>query len=162
MPVGYGRPGQAAAERPSGGLLLLINELGIGAPDALATFIRRWPGRFACVFKRSIESSRSLISLVEPVSGRRVIADPSILRRMLDRESKPAWLEMLSAREIETLRLIVDGLNNEGIVDRTQLELKTVERHINSIYSKIGASSDSSHPRVQAVTAYLSATAERV
>jgi DNA-binding CsgD family transcriptional regulator len=45
----------------------------------------------------------------------------------------------LSAREIEVLRLVAQGLSNEQIAARLALSLRTVERHLSNVYVKIGA-----------------------
>jgi DNA-binding CsgD family transcriptional regulator len=57
-------------------------------------------------------------------------------------------LSRLSAREIEVLRRIARGLSNQQIADEMVISVRTVERHINHIYAKLGV-----HNRAQA-TAY--------
>jgi DNA-binding CsgD family transcriptional regulator/pimeloyl-ACP methyl ester carboxylesterase len=54
----------------------------------------------------------------------------------------------LSAREAEVLRLIARGLSNQQIADELVISVRTVERHINHIYGKLGV-----HNKAQA-TAY--------
>jgi DNA-binding NarL/FixJ family response regulator len=46
----------------------------------------------------------------------------------------------LSEREVEVLRLAVQGLTNRQIADLLVLSPKTVGHHIENIYSKIGVS----------------------
>ena len=43
----------------------------------------------------------------------------------------------LSAREIEVLRLVADGLDNEEIAARLHLSTRTVERHLQNVYGKL-------------------------
>jgi DNA-binding NarL/FixJ family response regulator len=45
----------------------------------------------------------------------------------------------LSTRELEVLRLVAAGHSNREIADILSLSLRTVERHINNLYAKIGA-----------------------
>ena len=45
----------------------------------------------------------------------------------------------LTRREIEVLRLVCRGLSNEEIAAELVLSLRTVERHLSNIYTKIGA-----------------------
>jgi HD-GYP domain-containing protein (c-di-GMP phosphodiesterase class II)/DNA-binding CsgD family transcriptional regulator len=46
----------------------------------------------------------------------------------------------LTAREIEVLRLLARGLTNKQVGEQLEISPKTVGRHVESIYSKIGAS----------------------
>lgn len=61
-------------------------------------------------------------------------------------EHEPA-LEALSAREIQVLALMSQGLANKNIADRLGISAHTVKFHVSSILSKLGASS-----RTEAVT----------
>jgi non-specific serine/threonine protein kinase len=47
----------------------------------------------------------------------------------------------LSAREAEVLKLVAEGLTNVRIAERLFISPRTVDRHLNSAYRKIGASS---------------------
>lgn len=44
----------------------------------------------------------------------------------------------LTSREIDVLRLIAGGTNNDSIAEQLFLSVRTVERHISNIYSKLG------------------------
>jgi len=48
-----------------------------------------------------------------------------------------------TGRELEVLRLITEGKNNEEIAKRLFLSVRTVEKHITNIYSKVGVSGKS-------------------
>ncbi len=48
-----------------------------------------------------------------------------------------------TGRELEVLRLIANGKNNEEIADLLFLSIRTVEKHITNIYSKMGVSGKS-------------------
>jgi ATP/maltotriose-dependent transcriptional regulator MalT len=52
---------------------------------------------------------------------------------------QPDAVEALSAREVEVLRLIAEGLSNQEIADRLVLALSTIKTHTRNIYSKLGA-----------------------
>jgi DNA-binding CsgD family transcriptional regulator/tetratricopeptide (TPR) repeat protein len=49
-------------------------------------------------------------------------------------------LDRLSHREVEVLRLVAEGRSNQEIADELVLSVRTVERHLGSMYDKIGAS----------------------
>ncbi|MBI5302121.1 MAG: LuxR family transcriptional regulator [Chloroflexi bacterium] len=55
-------------------------------------------------------------------------------------------VEPLSARELEVLRAIADGMSNAEIAQRLVIEVSTVKRHINHIFSKLGVTT-----RIQAI-----------
>ena len=52
---------------------------------------------------------------------------------------KPAYPDGLTKREVEVLRLIAAGKSNREVATELVLSIRTVERHIFNIYSKINA-----------------------
>jgi LuxR family maltose regulon positive regulatory protein len=60
--------------------------------------------------------------------------------------SRPAWMESealvepLSKREMEIIRLIVEGYSNKEIAQKLYISLRTVKYHTTSIYSKLSVS----------------------
>jgi ATP/maltotriose-dependent transcriptional regulator MalT len=56
-----------------------------------------------------------------------------------DGNTNPSADPGLTRRETEVLRLIAGGLDNHGIAERLYISVRTVERHVSSIYGKIGA-----------------------
>jgi len=53
-----------------------------------------------------------------------------------------------TGRELEVLRLIADGKNNEDIAEKLFLSVRTVEKHLTNIYSKVGVSGKSARAYV--------------
>jgi DNA-binding CsgD family transcriptional regulator len=53
----------------------------------------------------------------------------------------PATIEGLSEREIEVLKLVAAGLSNLHIAEKLFLSPHTINRHLTSVYSKIGVGS---------------------
>jgi DNA-binding NarL/FixJ family response regulator len=47
----------------------------------------------------------------------------------------------LTAREVEVLHLVADGLSNTEIAERLVLSERTVHAHLRSIYDKLGVNS---------------------
>ncbi len=53
-----------------------------------------------------------------------------------------------TGRELEILRLISEGKNNEEIAEKLFLSIRTVEKHLTNIYSKLGVSGKSARAYV--------------
>ena len=64
----------------------------------------------------------------------------------------------LSSREVEVLSWMAKGFRNDTIAQVLSREVRTVERHINSIYGKHLIDYGSKDPKVTAALKYLQAT----
>jgi DNA-binding NarL/FixJ family response regulator len=65
-------------------------------------------------------------------------------------------LATLTEREREVLSLMAQGRNNAGIAETLFLTERAVEKHINSMFHKLGLSEEPNvHRRVMAVLAFL-------
>ncbi len=77
----------------------------------------------------------------EVAAGRRSLG-PEIRQLLVEeQELSSIPLEPLTARELEVLRLVVQGLRNGEIAQRLGVSIKTVETHLTSLYSKLGVQS---------------------
>ena len=61
--------------------------------------------------------------------------------------------DALSPRELEVLGLVAAGLTNEAIADRLSLSVRTVERHLSTIYAKLRLSGKAA--RAAAAVAFI-------
>ncbi len=69
-----------------------------------------------------------------------VVVDLALARALpLTRPQPP--VDALTARELDVLRLLVDGLSNRAIAQRLDISEHTVKFHLNAILSKFGAQS---------------------
>jgi DNA-binding NarL/FixJ family response regulator len=67
-------------------------------------------------------------------------------------------LAALTPREREILVLMAEGRSNQGIADRLVITLRAVERHVSTIFGKLGLPSTGTESRrVLAVLLYLHA-----
>lgn len=86
-------------------------------------------------------------SLLAPAVTRRLVAD--IVRSRRERAAEtaaPARLDTLTAREVETMRLLARGLSNAEIATMLFVSEHTVKTHVSNVLSKLGL-----RDRVQAV-----------
>ena len=61
--------------------------------------------------------------------------------RLLEREATQQRLgDLLTAREIELIKVVAEGLRSQAIADRLHIKEGTVRIHLNNIYKKLGLS----------------------
>jgi DNA-binding NarL/FixJ family response regulator len=91
---------------------------------------------------KSARGSEIRQAVHEIAAGKRSLA-PEVRRMLLAEESQVSAgeTEPLTARELEVLRLVVEGVRNSEIGQRLSISVKTVETHLTSIYGKLGVQS---------------------
>ena len=79
------------------------------------------------------------------------------VRRFMEPERRPSAAEpvqdLLSEREVEVLHLVAEGRDNDEVAAALHLSIRTVERHLQNIYAKLGLQGHSA--RVAAATRLL-------
>jgi DNA-binding NarL/FixJ family response regulator len=84
--------------------------------------------------------------------------DPDVIARLVGRKRPPGPLDQLTPREREVLALIAQGRSNAGVARELVVTVAAVERHVTSIFDKLGLhQSTEQHRRVLAVLQYLQA-----
>jgi DNA-binding NarL/FixJ family response regulator len=82
--------------------------------------------------------------------------DPEVVRRMLGRRRHEGPLDELSPREREVLALLAEGKSNQGIANELLVTSAAVEKHVTSIFQKLGFEMNpTDHRRVLAALTYL-------
>jgi predicted ATPase/DNA-binding CsgD family transcriptional regulator len=77
----------------------------------------------------------------------RAMSPEQVVEYALDRSTIPEpvapepYPAGLSAREVEVLRLVATGLTNAEVAKKLFISSRTVNRHLNSVYQKLGVSS---------------------
>ncbi len=90
------------------------------------------------------------------------VLDPAVATRVLaevaSSSGHDAGLDQLTAREREVLEFMAEGRSNQAIAERMFVTLRAVEKHVTSIFTKLGLpASGDDHRRVLAVLAFLRA-----
>jgi DNA-binding NarL/FixJ family response regulator len=118
--------------------------------------------RRAYLLKERVQGRGDLTRAVREVAAGRSIVDPRIVELLLaaQRRREDSRFDTLTQREQEILALVAEGLNNGAIAERIVITKRAVERHINSIFSKLGLA-DAEHfsRRVKAALLYLAGQA---
>jgi DNA-binding NarL/FixJ family response regulator len=84
--------------------------------------------------------------------------DPEVVSQMLGRRRAEDPLEALTPREREVLGLMAEGRTNRAIAEALVISERAVEKHVTSIFSKLGlTASTEDHRRVLAVLRFLEA-----
>src|SRR4051794_10350959 len=80
--------------------------------------------------------------------------DPEVVGRMLGRRHRQGPLDELSPREREVLAQLAEGKSNQGIAEALVVTSYAVEKHVRSIFHKLGLeTSPTEHRRVLAARA---------
>lgn len=92
---------------------------------------------------------RRLLSQLSEAAAGGAPLTPSIARRVVERFSTAAPAEPgLTPRELDVLRLLVEGLTYAETGERLGVSLNTVQTHVRSIYEKLEVSSKAEATRV--------------
>ncbi len=111
----------------------------------------------ALFLKQSLDKVDHLCQMITAVSQGQVILDPPLATFMFAGKPECPFLKQLTTRELEILSLLSQGYTNSAIAKTLFIDIKTVEHHLNSMYSKLKADPDynSKHLRVSAARLYL-------
>jgi DNA-binding NarL/FixJ family response regulator len=118
--------------------------------------IRDDPAGVGYLLKERVMRLGDLTDAVRRVAAGGSVIDPEVVSRLLGRRRSQSPLDELTSREREILALMAEGRSNAAIAERLSLEVRTVEGHVRTIFSKLGLEpTTEDHRRVLAVLAYL-------
>jgi DNA-binding NarL/FixJ family response regulator len=111
----------------------------------------------ALFLKQSLDKVEQLCRTIVAVSQGQVILDPPLATFMFAGKPECPFLKQLTTRELEILSLLSQGYTNSAIAETLFIDIKTVEHHLNSMYSKLKTDPDynTKHLRVSAARLYL-------
>lgn len=86
-------------------------------------------------------SPRELLQAIRDVHQGEPTMHPTIARKLMRELQRPMSLppteEPLTQRELEVLRLVAQGLSNQGIADKLVVSERTVRTHVSNILGKL-------------------------
>jgi DNA-binding NarL/FixJ family response regulator len=125
-------------------------------PTYAAELLADGRGGVGYLLKDRIMDVAEFVDAVARVARGGTALDPDVVAQLVARGGPDGPLSELTPREREVLALMAEGRSNAGIAQALVLTVGAVEKHIASIFGKLGlVQSDSDHRRVLAVLAHL-------
>ena len=127
-------------------LALLGQPIQVGSPGA----------RFSWNPRDRVADVSEFVEAISRVAHGGTVLDPEVVRQLLRASRRGDSLATLTPREREVLSLIAQGRSNTAIAGTLVISPRVVEKHVASIFAKLGlAPSDSDNRRVIAALRYL-------
>ena len=159
MPPTHTDEGLVAAEEirrlhPEVGILILSQHVEVGIATRL---LAESAAGFGYLLKERVNNLDDFAAALERVAGGGSALDPEVVSQLLSRgRGNGNAIGSLTPREREVLELVAEGRSNKGIGERLVITERAVQKHITSIFQKLGLTeSDDDHRRILAVLAYL-------
>jgi len=127
---------------PHIGIVLLLVFYTPRDVDSLRRLALAGKGGMALFLKQSLDLTEQLFGIITSVNRGQVILDPLLSSFLLMEKNESPFLSQLTAREAEIMGLLAKGYTNSSIAESLYIDVKTVEHHINSMYSKLKTSAD--------------------
>jgi DNA-binding NarL/FixJ family response regulator len=128
-------------------------------PQYVLKLLETGSDRRGYLLKERIHNRAQLSSAIRTVSEGGSVIDPKIVEVLVDaraRGDRSPLLE-LTPRERQVLAEIAEGKSNSAIADSIPITKRAVEKHIHSIFMKLGlADADDVSKRVKAALLFLS------
>jgi DNA-binding NarL/FixJ family response regulator len=108
------------------------------------------------LLKERVANFDQLSDAVRQVAAGGTVLDPLVVEALLAQPDSAQTLDRLTRRESEVLAGLASGGSNRAVAQRLVLSQKAVEKHINSIFAKLGLTADDTvDRRVKAVLMFL-------
>lgn len=113
-------------------------------------------GALGYVLKDRVADVEEFLRVVESVGAGGTALDAEVIQQILVRSRRRSALAALTGREREVLQLMAEGRSNAAIAAELFISAGSVEKHISSLFLKLGLSPvDGENRRVLAVLRYL-------
>ena len=141
--------------RPTAGVVLLSQ---YADPAYALAFLEGGTEGRAYLLKERVADLDQLLAAIRAVAGGGSVIDPKVVEALVAARSRNAQspLARLTPREREVLALLAEGRSNAAVAEGLVLSERAVEKHINSIFAKLGLpEARDAHRRVKAVLLFL-------
>lgn len=148
------RAARTIRERHPGVAVLLLSQYVVAqyAADLLSGDIRG----IGYLLKDRVADIADFLEAVHRVGRGGTVIDPEVVRQLLSRSNRGPRLHALTDRERQVLTSMAEGRSNTSIASALHISEGSVEKHVASIFGKLGLLHDrETHRRVLAVIAYL-------
>ena len=158
MPPGFDDEGiQAAHEirerHPRVGIVILSQHVDFRTAMRV---LAESPERLGYLLKDRVTDVGEFVGTLRRVIAGGTALDPEVVSRLLAGRREQGPLQMLTPREREVLQLAAEGRSNKGIGDRLEVSERAVQKHVTSIFVKLGLTAgEDDNRRILAVLAYL-------
>jgi DNA-binding NarL/FixJ family response regulator len=160
MPPHHGTEGIEAALKiraghPGVGVVVLSQ---FADEDYAYALLKEGAAGLGYLLKERVADVEELARALGEVSRGGSVLDPRIVESLVSRQNRAARsvLAQLTEREREVLEKMAQGKNNAAIAKSLFLTERAIEKHINSLFHKLGLSEESEvHRRVMAVLTLL-------
>ena len=144
---------QIRKTHPKTGVLVLSQYVELGLAMKL---LSEAPEGAGYLLKDRVADVAEFASAVRRVAEGGSAIDPTIVSQLLGRVRGDDGLDELTPREREVLSLMAEGWSNQAIAEKLVITLRSAEKHVSSIFSKLGIpATGADHRRVLAVLRYL-------
>ena len=114
------------------------------------------PAGVGYLLKDRVADVSDFLEAIARVAQGGTVLDPEVVRQLLSASRRTDSLAALTPREREVLSLMAQGRSNTAIAEALFISPGVVEKHVASIFAKLGlAPSDSDNRRVIAAIRYL-------
>jgi DNA-binding NarL/FixJ family response regulator len=132
-------------------------------PSYALAFLEHGTKGRAYLLKERVSDIKQLADAIREAAAGGSVIDPIVVDALVAARSRAqnSPLRLLTPRETEILAEMATGKNNAAVAAALVLSERAVEKHINSIFSKLGLSQELDvHRRVKAVLLFLSDRAD--
>jgi DNA-binding NarL/FixJ family response regulator len=140
--------------RPAAGVVLLSQ---YADPAYALRFLEHGTEGRAYLLKERVADLDQLLAAIREVARGGSMIDPKVVEALVAKSRAiQSPLSRLTPREREVLALLAEGRSNAAVAEALVLSERAVEKHINSIFAKLGLpEARDAHRRVKAVLLFL-------